>query len=39
MKQAEMKLYPGLLHEILNEKCKTEIYEDIVTYLKNHIQK
>lgn len=38
MKQTEMKLYPGLRHEILNEKCKTEIYEDVLAYIQKHIQ-
>ncbi len=37
MKQTEMKLYPGLRHEILNEKCKTDVYEDVMTFLKKHI--
>ncbi|MBP5385580.1 MAG: lysophospholipase [Lachnospiraceae bacterium] len=37
MKETEMKLYPGLRHEILNEACKEDIYEEILAYLKKHI--
>ncbi len=37
MQKTEMKLYPGLRHEILNEKCKTEIYEDVIAFIKKHI--
>lgn len=28
------KLYPGMRHEILNEKDKYQVYKDIVTYMK-----
>lgn len=28
------KLYPGMRHEILNEKNKEQVYHDIAVYLK-----
>ena len=37
MKNTEMKLYPGLRHEILNEPCKKEIYDDIYAFIMKHI--
>lgn len=33
VKQVDLKLYPGLRHEILNEKTRTEVYRDVVTWL------
>ena len=29
----QMKLYPGLRHEILNEVNKNEVYEDLLSWL------
>ena len=29
----DMKLYPGARHEILNETCKEEVYEDILNFI------
>lgn len=37
MINTSMKLYPGLRHEILNEKCKKDIYEDIMEFIKKNI--
>ncbi|MBO4902805.1 MAG: alpha/beta fold hydrolase [Lachnospiraceae bacterium] len=37
MKRTGMKLYPGLRHEILNEACKKEIYEEIRSYMLKHL--
>ncbi len=33
MKETQMKLYPGLRHEILNENGREAVYEDILTFL------
>lgn len=33
-KKCEMKLYPGMRHEILNEIGKEEVYEDIVNFIQ-----
>ena len=34
MKKVDIKLYKGLRHEILNEKSKMQVYEDILAWLK-----
>ena len=36
-KNTKGKLYPGLRHEILNERDKERVYRDIVTYTRKHI--
>ncbi len=36
VKDVSMKLYPGLRHEILNEKNAQEVYEDILHWLDSH---
>ena len=36
--QVECKLYPGLRHEILNETERMEVYQDILTWLENHLK-
>ena len=33
VEHAELKLYQGLRHEILNEETRTEVYEDVLTWL------
>ena len=33
----QIKLYPQMLHEILNEKNKLEVYEDIYNWLETNI--
>ena len=33
----EMKLYSGARHEILNETNRSEVYEDLLLWLNNHI--
>lgn len=33
VKDVNLKIYPDLRHDILNEKCKNEIYEDIYSWL------
>ena len=35
IQDVSMKLYPGLRHEILNETCHLEIYQDILTWLES----
>lgn len=39
VRQVELKLYPGLRHEILNESSREEVYGDILRWLKNNIEK
>lgn len=34
MKRLEMKLYPGMRHEILNEKRHQEVYKDVLGWLQ-----
>lgn len=34
---AELKLYPGLRHEILNESCRQEVYNDLLDWLRRHM--
>jgi alpha-beta hydrolase superfamily lysophospholipase len=34
----QIKLYPGKRHEILNEKGRQEVYDDILSWLKTQIQ-
>ncbi len=35
MKNVSMKLYPGYRHEILNEACKEEVYDDVYKFIKS----
>lgn len=35
MKKVSIKLYPGYRHEILNEPCKEEVYDDVAKFLKS----
>lgn len=37
MKEVDMKLYPGLRHDILNEKNYEEIYKDILKWIEEKI--
>lgn len=37
IKNIKMKLYHGMRHEILNEIGKKEVYEDILSWIKNNI--
>ena len=37
MRDVELKLYDGLRHEILNEKCRGQVYEDILRWIDAHI--
>ena len=34
---AELKLYSGLRHEILNESCRQEVYDDLLDWLRRHM--
>ena len=34
VKQADIKLYPDLRHEILNEKSGTVVYHDVLAWIK-----
>jgi len=36
LKNVQMKLYPGMRHEILNERNKHEVYNDILNWLNTH---
>ena len=36
VKDLQLKLYPGLRHEILNETCRQEVYADLLTWLEAH---
>ena len=33
-----MKLYEGARHEILNETCKAQVYDDIVAWLDSKVE-
>lgn len=35
VRHVELKIYPHMRHEILNEKKREQVYEDIVKFLKN----
>lgn len=37
MKDVQIQLYPGLRHEILNEKENQIVYEDILNWLQTHL--
>ena len=37
VKDVELKLYPGLRHEILNEKCRDEVYADLWAWIEKHL--
>ncbi len=37
MKDTQMKLYPGLRHEILNEETKLIVYRDVLHWLEKHL--
>lgn len=36
VRDAELKLYPGLRHEILNEDCREAVYADLLDWLTRH---
>lgn len=31
----KVKLYPGMLHDLLNETCRTAVFEEIMDFIKN----
>jgi alpha-beta hydrolase superfamily lysophospholipase len=37
MRDAEIKLYPGARHEVLNEKCSREVRGDLLAWLDAHL--
>ena len=37
VKDVELKLYPGLRHEILNEKEKDQVYADLWAWIEKHL--
>jgi len=37
VQDVSLKLYPNMRHEILNDFCKTEVMEDILNWLNDHI--
>ena len=37
VKDGSMKLYHGLRHEILNEKSRQFVYQDVLEWLEKHI--
>ena len=38
VKDLTFKIYPGMRHEILNEKGKRQVWDDITGWLEKHIQ-
>lgn len=34
--EVDLKLYPGLRHELLNERCKGQVYQDLLQWLLAH---
>ena len=36
VRDAELKLYPGLRHEILNEDCRAQVYDDLWKWIERH---
>ncbi|MBQ3103799.1 MAG: lysophospholipase [Oscillospiraceae bacterium] len=38
VRDLQLKIYPELRHEILNEACRDEVYEDILAWLKAHME-
>ena len=36
VRDAELKLYPGLRHEILNEDCRAQVYDDLWEWVERH---
>ncbi len=36
-KHIDIKLYPGLRHETLNEKCREDVYKDVLEWIKNNV--
>lgn len=38
MKKVDMKLYPGMRHEILNEVKRAEVYQNILAWLEKNIK-
>lgn len=39
MTNTKMKLYPELRHEILNEPCREEVFEDVYSFIMENINK
>ena len=38
VRDVQMKLYPGLRHEILNENCREDVYQDILQWMEKRLQ-
>lgn len=38
MKQVGIRLYPGARHEILNDSCKKEVYEDVFSFMEQNMK-
>lgn len=38
VEQVDIKLYPELRHEILNDECKNQVYKDALSFFENHIK-
>jgi alpha-beta hydrolase superfamily lysophospholipase len=38
MKRISMKLYPGDRHELLNEKDKEQVWEELLRFVEERIQ-
>ena len=36
VRDAELKLYPGQRHEILNEDCRAQVYDDLWEWIERH---
>ena len=36
MREVSIKLYPGLRHEILNEDCRAQVYDDLWEWIERH---
>lgn len=38
IEDVDVKIYPGMRHEILNEKGKAEVYADVLAWIEDHMQ-
>ena len=36
VKDVSIRLYPGLRHEILNEDCRAQVYDDLWEWIERH---
>ena len=37
VREVTLTLYPGARHEVLNETCRRQVYDDLLAWLEGHL--